>query len=250
MRKTSPRITALIETARSHVGMRSRAMKVNPYGQSLGYDGQAWSGVFLEFVLREAGVHTEPSQISTVASLSEYVRRNRLYVNPKPGDIVYLSYSTDHIFAQPHVGLVTETEKWKTDRSFRAVFGQIASGLSKGPQEADGVYERTMYAADVLAFARPTYRDRPEPSGQPVPTVAAANVQPGKKNKSVLLVQQALHAAVGATGMTKGVFDARTQNSVSRYQRTIGYLQGNGLPDELTLRRLAVDTAFKYFKTT
>ncbi len=241
----------LIDQARSHVGNRSRAQKINPYGAAVGQDGQAWAGSFLEVVFRESGEKGQPNLVSTTAALGEFTRSNRIFRVPKAGDLVFYNFSTDHAFAQLHIGLVTDVSKWKKTGAFRVVEGQTASGLPKGPQESDGVYERTRYGTDVLAFARPKYGKTLTVSVPDTgPFVQPANVQPGKRGKSVVLLQSALNDAVGAVGMLRGTFDAPTVSAVARFQRYIGYTgeRANGQPDETTLRRLALETKYKYFR--
>lgn len=241
-----------METARKHIGYRSRAQKVNTYGAKLNMDGQAWAGAFLETVIRESGERGLPSFTSTTAALREFTRSNLLFRVPRVGDIVFYAFSTDNPLGQPHVGLVTDVSRWKADGLFKAIEGQTESGLPRGPQEADGVYERIRYATDVLTFARPNYNGE---TGKTVhnstaPFIRVPNVQPGKTGKSVVLLQQALADAVGASGMIKGKFDNATASAVAAYQRRIGYLNANGVPDVTTLSRLAYDTRGQYFRGT
>lgn len=246
------RIENVVAHARDHIGERSRVNKVNPYGAQVGYDGQAWAGSYLEMVMRWAGERGLPSLVSTASALSVFHREGRISVSPQVGDIVFYAFSTDHQFAQPHIGLVTDVSQWKLNGAFRAVEGQTASGLPRGPQENDGIYERTRFSTDVLAFARPAYGDT-EITEEPesgVPAVRPAQFQPNKVSKACVYLQTALHETVGARGMTRGKFDAATRSAVAAYQRRIGYVgdAASGLPDGTTLRRLAADTSYRYFR--
>ncbi len=245
------RANRVIEQARTHRGYRARAQKVNIYGARYHMDGQTWAGAFIETVMRESGELTQPSFLSSTAALAEYIRLNRVFNRPKPGDIAFFSFSTDGSFVQPHVGLVTDTEKFKSTGAFRVIEGQTASGLPRGPQEADGVYERTRFATDVLAFARPKYGERKsvEPSDS-LPAVRPSQFQAGKTSKATVLLQSALHSVQGTVGFDRGRFDLHTASAVAQFQRHIGYHgeHADGQPDETTLRRLALESRFAFFR--
>ena len=89
------RVDALIETAREHVGYRSRAMRVNQYGQRLGLDGQPWAGIFLETVMRDAKELTQPSLVHTASALAAYARAGREFRVPKVGDLVFYAFASE-----------------------------------------------------------------------------------------------------------------------------------------------------------
>ena len=244
-------VQAVLDAAQAQVGARSQPLRNNAYAAQVGHPGSAWAGSFLETVMRDAGEYSQPSLISTVSALAEYTRLGRIFPSPRPGDIVFYAFSTDGDFSQPHIGLVTDVGEWKTARSFKAIEGQTASGLKKGPQENDGVYERTRYAVDVLAFARPRYGVKSKKTPKVNGTGIAARIhllQPGKLNGDVMRMQQALHATVGATGMKRGLFDAATASAVRRYQLRIGYTasEATGVPTVPTLQRLAMETQYAY----
>lgn len=241
----------VLQEASTYEGYRSLANKVSDFGAATGFNGFAWDGSFLEFVFHQAEVTGEPSLVSTVAALGEYHRQNRLYINPKPGDLVFFNHSTDGTFSQPHIGLVVNTEAWQTNGLFQTIEGQTASGKPLGPQTADGVYIRVRSIAEVLAFARPRYRT--EKTGKPgVPSTApffhVSQFQPGKQGKSIAILQTALFQVNGATGMTRGRFDRTTQAALAAYQRVSGEVNGTGIPTDLTLRNLSLDTGEKYFR--
>lgn len=239
--------------ASTYEGYRSLANKVSDFGAATGFNGSAWDGSFLEFVFHQAGVTGEPSLVSTVAALGEYHRLNRLYVNPRPGDLVFFNHSTDGTFSQPHIGLVVNTDGWQTNGLFLTIEGQTASGRPLGPQTADGVYIRTRSIAEVLAFVRPGYRtEKTSKAGKSGPSTApffhVSQFQPGKQGKSIAILQTALFQVNGATGMTRGRFDRTTQAALAAYQRVSGEVNGTGIPTDLTLRNLASATSEKYFR--
>lgn len=251
MSKHQTLATAVIETARTHVGYRARAQKVSIYGAKYNVDGQPWAGSFIETVMRESGERGQPAFVSTTAALAEYVRLNRIYSNPKPGDIVFFAYSTDGSFTQPHVGLVTDTEKWKSTASFKAISGQTQSGLPRGPQESDGVYERQNFASEVLAFARPKYGATPIATPpEHVLAIHPGQFVRGKSTNATVFIQQALFDVQGTTGFNRARYDAHTASAIAQFQRHIGYHGefANGQLDETTLRRLALESGFRYFK--
>jgi hypothetical protein len=202
--------------------------------------------------MRQADERQLPHLSDTASALAVFTRKGQISVSPQPGDLVFFGFSTAGAFGQPHIGLVTDVSRWKTDGAFRAVEGMVNSGLPRGPQEYDGVYERTRYAVDVLAYARPVYGDTeiPEEPESGVPTVRPAQFQPGKTNKAVIQLQTALHEVNGAVGMTRGKFDTPTRQAVAQFQRSIGYVgeRANGTVDATTLRRLGISTSYKYFR--
>jgi len=242
------RVDALIETARTHEGYRARAQRVNQYGAQLGVDGMPWAGAFLESVMREAKELTQPSLVHTASALAAYVRAGREFRVPKVGDLVFYAFSTDGQFTQPHIGLVTDVSNWKTEASFKAIEGQTDSGLSKGPKDADGVYERRRYSTDVLAFVRPKYEDLRASGPMSETKIHPSTVQPFKRvsSKNLVAIQKALAETVGAQGMSKGFFDPSTRSAIKAYQRRIG-APDNGMIDAAFLSRLALDTNFVHF---
>ena len=235
----------VIETARQHVGYRSRAQRVNQYGAQLGSDGMPWAGAFLEIVMREAREHTLPNLNNTASALAEFTRLNRNFRVPQVGDLVFYGFNTDGPFTQPHIGIVTDVSKWKTDGMFKAIEGQTASGMPKGPQESDGVYERRRYATDVLTFVRPKYGVTTKQGAMSEFVVHPSDVH-RKSGKAITAVQLALADAVGAQGMAKGVADGHWVSAVQAYQRRIG-AQPTGIVDEVFLARLSLDTNYRYF---
>jgi hypothetical protein len=246
-------IESLIESARTHLGVRSKPFKVNGFGQTTGQNGKAWNGSFLEVVMGANSVYPGTGLTSTVSALAYFASKNRLFSKPRVGDLVFYNWSTDDDgLGQPHIGLVTEVRDYKRLGKFRAIEAETTSGLSKGPQEPDGVYERTRYQADILIFARPAYTTvRPKPREAPdLPALRVPTVQPGKTGMSVELLQSALSAVLNVSGFNRGVFDAHTRSAVAAYQRRIGLVgaSANGVPNDFMLNRLARDTEFRYFK--
>ena len=243
----------VLQLAESNVGYRARAQKSNVYGQELGQDGSPWAGAFLETVMRDAGELSLPSLVHTTSALAEFVRTNRIYKNPKPGDLAFFAYSTDGPFSQPHIGLVTDITRWKSDGEFRAISGQIASGLSKGPQNEDGVYERLHMNTEILAFARPRYGKNVRVKvDETAPALQPSQLQFGKSTKATVLLQTALAETVGARGMVRGKFDTPTKLAVASYQRKIGYGSDDaiGQINVTTLSRLALETSYRYFRVS
>ncbi len=232
----------IIDHARSYVGLRSRAFKVNTFGERLGVSGKPWDGSFLETVLRELGYTTGVSLVSSTAALAYFNRENRIFHVPRNGDLVFFAWSTDGDgFGPPHVGLVTDASEFKKNGVFRTVEGMVDPGLPKGHKEQDGVYERVRTVADVLAFARPVYRTvRPSTSStEKLPVVKTSDFRMNRVNRSVVLLQTALFATIGAYGFERGKFDRQTQSAVLRFQRECGFMDGDGLPDYRTLVELS-----------
>ena len=241
---------AVIDFARDHLGYRARSGRVTDFGARLGHDGKAWDGAFLDFVYAKNSVSPGTGLVSTTAALAYFTRMNRLFSRPKVGDIVFFAFSTDdNGFGQPHVGLVTEVRDWNRDGSFRAIEGMTASGLAKGPQEADGVYSRKRYRTDVLAFARPKLTTvTAPPTVTHTPVLRPASFQANKHSNQTALLQFALHEVTGEDKFSRGTFDAHTARAVAAYQRKVGILPATGTVTDVTLNRLARDTGNRYFR--
>lgn len=80
------------------------------------------------------------------------------------------------------------------------------------------------------------------------PTVSVANVQPGKKNSQIALVQKALIAekiSVGASG-ADGAFGPATLKAYSVWQQRLGYAgaAADGKPGQTSLTKLGVKHGF------
>lgn len=247
-------VNRVIEHAKSYVGTRSRANRVNAFGARYGVNGSNWDGAFLQTVFDEEQVRIGTSLVSTVAALSAFMRMNRVFQKPRVGDIVFLAWSTEDNLGQPHVGLVTDVSDWKKLGKFRTVEGQASSGLPRGPQEADGVYERTRYSLEVVGFARPKYSRIETVNREPVegeavlrPSTVPQKITNTYGNETVL-IQLALNRVTGASGLTRGVYDHLTRAAVSDFQRRIGHLDATGFPDYRTLSALAAFTDYEYFR--
>ena len=239
----------VIRDAVSYEGYRALQQKVSDFGAAVGYSGFAWDGSFIETVFRRNGVTGEPSTVSTVAALGEYTRKNRTYRKPRVGDIAFYNFSTDTTFGHPHVGIVTDTNVFKDTGQFIAIEAQVSSGKPLGPQSNDGVFLRVRSAAQVIAFARPRYREAPKTvSPATVPYFRVSQLQPGKTSKATITWQLALHEVNGATGMEKGRFDRVTQAATAVFQRASGEVNGQGTVTERTIASLAEATGYKYFR--
>jgi len=237
MMKKKATIERVLDRARSYAGMRSLPLRNNDFGKQAGYGGAPWDGAFLQTVLREEDLHVGTAFTASTVALAYFFKQNRLYVNPKPGDIVFYHFAATNTFEQPHVGLVTEVTDWKKNRTFRAIEGETSPGTPRGHGESDGVYERVRFETDVLAFARPVYGTLPE-AVETSTELRPSQFQNNKSSGGVVTLQTALHKVTGATGFVRGKFDSQTRSAVRRFQREAGIADGNGSVDVKTLRAL------------
>ena len=253
-KKTDERIDRFIEAARANLGYVSRPNQESYYGSKVGYTGVPWSGAFIDVVAREAGL-VIPRCTYTPAGMAEFVSQRRFHSRPRPGDIVFFSFPTGDNFDMPHCGIVTRTDDWEAARKFGTIEGQVASGLPRGGQTADGVYERARYGYDVIGFGRPAFQERQPVSddgletGQPI-LISRLRPAKGKRSRDVGRVQLALVAACGLVGYEDGMWDAPTRAAFSSYQRRLGYALSDvtGMPDETTLRLLGKSTGIFHLK--
>jgi hypothetical protein len=241
-----------LELAKSYLGYRASPGGRNDFAARTGYTstGAPWSGSFIDCVAYDAGIKV-PACVYSPNGLAEFIYQRRWRERPRPGDIVFYSFSLDGAFGMPHVGIVTNTDGWKTKDSFVAIEANISSGLPKAPATNDGIFERTRWKYEVLGFCRPNFKQRPAVDKNMLtgtPNVLVSQLLPGKRHASVEILQRALVVAVGLKDYEPGKFDARTQRAYSRFQRLIGLVgsDANGVPTEATLARLSLET--KMFK--
>jgi len=94
---------------------------------------------------------------------------------------------------------------------------------------------------------KPTPKPAPKPAPTPAPVqISLASVQPGKKNKQVEIVQQALHNLKHYGGPINGVFDKNTRDAYSHWQTALGYkgADANGVPGNKSLTELGKKAGF------
>ena len=267
MKKRQPH--PIVETASAYVGYTARQQN-NTFAISTGYTGTfQWDGSFVDRVLREANFNGVPSHANTVTALSFYIRNGMQRRAPKPGDLVFYSFSAPSgtaTFDPPHIGIVTDVSRWRRDGAFKAIEAQVNPGQPKGPLEENGVYERTRYATDVLTFARVPGRLKLktlEKNNKEVPVVLPAHITrcmtanqastaKPQLRKSVEAVQLALaaHPAVNFQNADRGVFNLKSQSAFASFQRSIGVPaeRCDGVPTLEHLDRLAHETNLKFFR--
>lgn len=234
----------VLQTAENYIGFRSRGLRTNNFGAKAGHNTEIWSGSFVQVVLRETDNYFPVHFSNTTAALSYARLRNLTVRAPQPGDVVFYTFPTDESLAQPHVGIVTDVEKWKKQGIFQAIEGETAPNSSrKHPQPADGVWKRTRYATEVLEFVRMHNWK----AGNAKNALSISEVDheftPLGRGKHVETVQKALEDVFGSRirSVRKGVWDAPTSHAYSQWQRFTGYAV-TGVPDSDSLMFLGVET--------
>lgn len=241
-------VSKFLDETRSHLGYRTRPGGLSEFGARVGYNGHgiAWSGAFVDCVAATAGL-TIPSCVYTPAGLAEFSQSRRVHLQPAPGDIVFYSFPTGSQFGMPHCGIVTDVSEFKQTGLFKAIEGNVSSGLPKGSADADGVFERIRSKHEVIAFGRPDFERRPA-RGQYMQTgtsfVRLSKARPGRRNPDVQTVQDALMRIFDLENYTYGLFDSSTQQVYSRWQRQLGYVYPDctGIPDQASLSLLGEKT--------
>jgi hypothetical protein len=233
------RLEQFVSTAESQIGYTARLGRENMYGERLGVNGQPWDGLFIDWVAREVGLPLHPHIFPPVA-LADYLRNGRLYFSPQRGDIVFFQTSTVSDFGTPHVGIVTDTQRFIIDGTFESVEGMVDSGQPKGGIDLNGVFKRVRHKLDVIGFGRPKFRNPVarlrgilETPTDALFALLPSQVKPGLRNKHVEQLQLALASATGVRGLPRGHFDGRTKAAFSFFQRSLGYAssQATGIPD-------------------
>lgn len=239
----------IVETARDYLGYTARGNNSNTFAISAGLTGEyfPWDGAFIDRVLAEAGVTGYPAHGNTASALSFHLASGDVRTNPRAGDLVFYAFQTASgtaSFDSPHIGVVTDVSRWKKEQSFRAVEAQVNSGQPKAPKDANGVYERTRFKADVLCFVRikpvkhskrpanekESITVRPAALTRCASSQQAASAKP-ELRREVEAVQLALafHPYIKLRNANRGVYDAKTRSAAAAFQRFIGKR-----PDECT----------------
>lgn len=234
-----------LEEARSHLGYRTRPGGLSEFGVQTGYQGHdiPWDGSFVDVVARAAGVSI-PACVYTPSGLAEFIYSRRVGFQPAPGDIVFYSFPTAERFGAPHCGIVTGlgADFVQTGRFF-AIEGQTSSGLGRDSADRLGVYERSRWIHETIAFGRPDFKARPgREAGVQTGNVFVrlARVRSGRRNADIERIQDALVLVAGLKAYTRGSWDQATRDAYARWQRMIGFVgdDASGLPEPSSLTRL------------
>lgn len=224
------------------------------FGSRVGYGSAPWDGAFVDVVGREAGVEL-PACVSTTAALSEFLATNRIRSYPRPGDLAFFAVPTAP-FGQPRLGIVVSTEGWERYGRFITIEGNSSSGLPRSNDLPTGVFRRTHFHTEVLAFARPKFRAlnsvKPVSEKVDTPLVNFSHLSSVGKRKSpqIQTVQLALVVTTGLRGYDPGTWCRLTASAFARYQRRIGFAphDATGEPNQVALERLAEDTGMFVIK--
>jgi hypothetical protein len=242
-------VERFLEEAKSHLGYKTRPSGLSDFGQRVGYSGHdiPWSGAFVDVVARDSGIFV-PACVYTPNALAEAVYSKRVKTDPRPGDIVFYNFPTLTGFGMPHVGIVSDTSRWKTEKIFLAIEAQVNSGLPKASKDKTGVFQRVRGKWDVVAFYRPNFKARPDRGAKNTltgtKTIKLRNIRPGKAHPEVKIVHQALSTFFSLRQIPRDVFDPEMQKIFSRWQKAIGFTgeDASGIPNEPSLARLGRET--------
>jgi hypothetical protein len=233
-----------LATAQSYEGYTANPDKTNVFGAQTGYNGTPWAGSYVDVIARESGILL-PALVYPPAGLQvfERTRKIRRFSKPQPGDLVFYAFPTDGDFSVPHVGIVTDTEHYRTYGVFKALEGQTATGYARGNQAKNGVYTRIRYEMDVLAFVKVDFHNTVilEPN-ESAPTVSLAQVTSGKNPEAVEIVQTALASLGIGREFRRGTWNALMTSAYAAWQRQIGFVSPTGKPTMDDLLRLGRET--------
>jgi len=255
----------LVQTASAFIGYTARP-NANEFLVYSNVTGEfQWDGSFVDaMIAKTASANRLPRHAHTNNALEFYLRNGWQRRAPKPGDLVFYT-SPLKVRAQgymsPRVGLVTCTTDWRKNGTFRSIDGQTHSGLPRAPRDLNGVYERTHYASDVLAFVRIPKRYLTKQNGEPqyragnAPIVRPAHLERCSSRErtasakpeyrlSTELVQLALseHPATRLRNADRCVFNGLTRSALASFQRFCGHPseECTGSPNVRTLEELSM----------
>lgn len=232
-------VSKVLETAQAWLGYTQTAGGRSEPGERVGHDGRIWSGSFIDVVFFDSGL-VIPSCVQTGSGLAEFIRDGRVVKEPRPGDIMFMTVTGDELFGMPHVGLVADISRWRTDGLVGTIEACVSSGLAKSDPNVRGVFRRVRTVHDVLAFCRPGTGYKKQTGGL---EIKLENVRPGRRNKNIGRVQLALRITTGLTGEVADMFDGPTQQAYAHWQRILGYVdRSTGVPDLASLTRLGERT--------
>ena len=130
--------------------------------------------------------------------------------------------------------------------------GIRANGTTSIIQPVVNVFKPAPVPPKPVPSPKPNPVDKPVPVPKPTPVpvaveISLAAVQPGKKNKQVVVVQEALHKLKYYGGPINGVFDKNTRVAYSHWQTALGYkdADANGVPGVKSLTELGKKAVFK-----
>jgi len=231
----------VLETATAWLGYTGQGSK-NEFLERAGYSGVTWAGAFIDCVFHDSNFLI-PACVYPASGLGEFLRDGRVVKNPQPGDIVFFNFATGDNFGVMHIGLVADITRWQTDSLLGTIEAYVNSGLAKSDPSLRGVFRRVRSGHEILAIARPSF-ESPKKEVQPAPVIKYETVKPGRRNKDIGHVQDALVIVTGLRHHTPDMFDAQTQYAYARWQRMTGRVGDNasGLPDRASLQLLGERT--------
>lgn len=231
----------VLETATAWLGYTGQGSK-NEFLERAGYSGVTWAGAFIDCVFHDSNFLI-PACVYPASGLGEFLRDGRVVKNPQPGDIVFFNFATGDNFGVMHIGLVADITRWQTDSLLGTIEAYVNSGLAKSDPSLRGVFRRVRSGHEILAIARPSFESLKK-EVQPAPVIKYETVKPGRRNKDIGHVQDALVIVTGLRHHTPDMFDAQTQYAYARWQRMTGRVGDNasGLPDRASLQLLGERT--------
>jgi len=234
-----------ISEALLHVDYKPRPGGETSFSRRVGYSGHQipWSGAFIDCVARDSKVTSVPACVNSVSGLAEFKKRRRTHSEPKPGDIVFFSFSSPgtNVFGQPHVGIVT-----------RVIDSEIFESCEA--QVDNSVRVLIRHVNDVICFGRPDFTVRPgkrkSADGHTSPPIVTIERVRAGSYADIYNLQRSLSMVVDLRNYKAGEYDVHTQAAYRRWQRLIGYVGDDvtGALDPSSLTRLARET--KIFRTS
>ena len=253
----------LLDTAREFVGYTARPGANDFLAHSNVTGDYQWDGSLID-VLVDKTVRPGllPRHAHPTLALSFYIRNGWNRRVPKPGDLVFYSQPLPvkvQRYLSPRIGIVSSTEGWKRNRTFKAIDGQTHSGLPRAPRDNNGIYERTHFQTDVLCFVRIPKRflqngETVYPPGD-APTVRPAHLErcssaqktasaKPEHRLSTELIQLALaeHPASRLRDADRFIFNGLTRSALASFQRFMGHPadECDGAPNVRTLEQLSL----------
>lgn len=166
------------------------------YGRMVEGREYPWCAVFISFLFKD-NQHLVKRTNSCQQMLEWFEARNRVVIDPQPGDIVFFKFKTNGRRTN-HVGIVVSVQGKNN-------LTTIEGNTSLSSNDNGGkVMQRRRTMKNIVAFARPEYED----ASSYHPTL-----KKGSKGNSVAILQTLLNIDVD------GDFGPKTKEAVIQFQK-------------------------------
>ena len=151
-----PKVQEVLKIAFSQVGYVEKPVNITKYGRYFKTNPAQWCGLFVMWVMAQAGYHDFPNTAYTPDGVKEWKARKlwKTHGEVKPGSIVYFDFKGDGINRVSHVGIAV---LHLANNQVLCIEGNTSSSI-KGDQRNGGeVCIKSRHPNDIVGWAEPEY---------------------------------------------------------------------------------------------